>query len=159
MAELSRAEAYIAGTKGREYAAVALDRADSSAEPLAWVTGGAKPCLPPEPRGGERGVWGGAPRSARSALQQCLFSKTKSASFSWHLESGCLNSIQFDIQIFKERRQHCGVETDALNRWERCLITRARYEFRGGCIRGADFWMLDAIHSQLDRGDWSSAAR
>ena len=33
MAELSRAEAYIAGPKGREYAAVALDRADSSAKP------------------------------------------------------------------------------------------------------------------------------
>lgn len=46
-------------------------------------------------------------------------------------------SIQFGIQIFKERRQHCGVETDALNRWERCLITRARYEFRrDGRIEG-----------------------
>ena len=47
-------------------------------------------------------------------------------------------SIQFGIQIFKERRQHCGVETDALNRWERCLITRARYEFRGVRFRQQD---------------------
>ena len=47
MAELSRAEAYIAGPKGREYAAVALDRADSSAEPLAWEVGGRSPAYLP----------------------------------------------------------------------------------------------------------------
>ena len=112
MAELSRAEAYIAGPKGREYAAVALDRADSSAEPLAWEVGGRSPACHPSHVAANAG-FGAEPQGVRGAH----FNSAYSARRNRRLSHGILKvdaSIQFDIQIFKERRQHCGVEADAL---------------------------------------------
>ena len=108
MAELSRAEAYIASPKGREYAAVALDRADSSAEPLAWEVGGRSPAYLPS-----HVAANAEPQEVRGAH----FNSAYSARRNRRLSHGILKvdaSIQFDIQIFKERRQHCGVEADAL---------------------------------------------
>ncbi len=112
MAELSSAEAYIAGPKGREYAAVALDRADSSAKPWAWVTGGRSPACHPSHVAANAG-FGAEPQEVRSAH----FNSATSTRRNRRLAHGILNadaSIQFGIQFFKERRQHCGVETDAL---------------------------------------------
>ena len=155
MAELSSAEAYIAGPKGREYAAVALDRADSSAKPWAWVTGGRSPACHPSHVAANAG-FGAEPQEVRIAH----INSASSARRNRRHAHGILNadaSIQFCIQFFKERRQHCGVETDALTDGNGAYLPERVMSF--GCIRGADFWMLDAIHSQLDRGDWSSAAR
>lgn len=112
MAELSSAEAYIAGPKGREYAAVALDRADSSAKPWAWVTGGRSPACHPSHVAANAG-FGAEPQEVRIAH----FNSASSARRNRRHAHGILNadaSIQFGIQFFKERRQHCGVETDAL---------------------------------------------
>ena len=94
MAELSRAEAYIAGPKGREYAAVALDRADSSAEPLAWEVGGRSPAYLPSHVAANAG-FGAEPQGVRGAHFIGGGGKTACASCSWHLESGCLNSIRY----------------------------------------------------------------
>ena len=94
MAELSRAEAYIAGPKGREYAAVALDRADSSAEPLAWEVGGRSPACHPSHVAANAG-FGAEPQEVRGAH----FNSAYSARRNRRLSHGILKvdaSIQFN---------------------------------------------------------------